>query len=69
MGEDVTVLQDEIEAYDDGTVARVRVLAQRRIGSRRVSSMPFTTAKRETIRLSSGTTTTTVHTRFTWVGY
>lgn len=27
MGEDVTVLQDEIEAYDDGTVARVRVLA------------------------------------------
>lgn len=27
MGEDVTVLRDEIEAYEDGTVARVRVLA------------------------------------------
>jgi hypothetical protein len=25
-GDDVTVLRDEIEAYDDGTVARVRVL-------------------------------------------
>jgi len=27
MGEDVTVLRDEITAYDDGTVARVRILA------------------------------------------
>jgi len=26
MDDDVTVLQDEISAYDDGTVARVRVL-------------------------------------------
>lgn len=26
MGDDVTVLEDEIVAYDDGTVARVRVL-------------------------------------------
>lgn len=27
MGDDVTVLRDDIEAYDDGTVARIRVLA------------------------------------------
>lgn len=27
MDEDVTILQDDIEAYDDGTVARVRVLS------------------------------------------
>ena len=27
MDEDVTTVRDEIEAYDDGTVARVRVLA------------------------------------------
>lgn len=27
MGNDVTVVRDDIEAYDDGTVARVRVLA------------------------------------------
>lgn len=27
MGDDVTVLRDEIEAYSDGTVARVRILA------------------------------------------
>ena len=27
MDDDVTVLRDEIDAYDDGTVARVRVLA------------------------------------------
>jgi hypothetical protein len=27
MDEDVTVLRDEIEAYDDGTVVRVRVLS------------------------------------------
>ena len=27
MDEDVTILRDEIEAYDDGTVARVRTLA------------------------------------------
>lgn len=27
MGGDVTVLEDEIVAYDDGTVARVRVLS------------------------------------------
>lgn len=27
MDEDVTVLRDEIQAYDDGTVARVRVLS------------------------------------------
>lgn len=26
MDDDVTVVRDEIEAYDDGTVARVRVL-------------------------------------------
>lgn len=26
VSDDVTVLRDEIEAYDDGTVARVRVL-------------------------------------------
>ena len=26
MGDDVTVLEDEIQAYDDGTVARIRVL-------------------------------------------
>ena len=26
MGDDVVVLEDEIQAYDDGTVARVRVL-------------------------------------------
>lgn len=26
MGEDVTVLEDEIQAYDDGTVARIRIL-------------------------------------------
>lgn len=27
MGEDVTVLRDEIQAYDDGEVVRVRVLS------------------------------------------
>jgi len=27
MGDDVTVLEDEIQAYDDGTVGKVRVLA------------------------------------------
>jgi hypothetical protein len=27
MGDDVAVLRDEIEAYSDGTVARVRILA------------------------------------------
>ncbi len=27
MGDDVSVLEDEIEAYADGTVARVRVLS------------------------------------------
>nr|WP_249361465.1 hypothetical protein [Haloterrigena sp. H1] len=27
MSDDVTVVRDEIEAYADGTVARVRVLA------------------------------------------
>jgi len=26
MGDDVEVLEDEIQAYDDGTVARIRVL-------------------------------------------
>lgn len=26
MGDDVEVLEDEILAYDDGTVARIRVL-------------------------------------------
>jgi hypothetical protein len=28
MGGDVTVVRDEVTAYDDGTVARVRVLAE-----------------------------------------
>lgn len=27
MGDDVTVVRDEIEAYADGTVARIRILA------------------------------------------
>ncbi|MDL0125610.1 DUF6516 family protein [Halobacterium salinarum] len=27
MGDDVTVLEDEIKAYADGTVARIRILA------------------------------------------
>jgi hypothetical protein len=26
MGDDVEVLEDEIQAYDDGTVARIRIL-------------------------------------------
>ena len=26
MGDDVAVLEDEIQAYDDGTVVRIRIL-------------------------------------------
>jgi hypothetical protein len=66
MDEDVTVLRDEIQAYDDGTVARVRVLSVPT--SDRFPegvNMPFTTGEQARTLQSSGTPTTTGRTKST----
>jgi len=66
MSDDVTVLEDEIEAYADNTVARIRVLDIPESDKfPKASNTPSTTAKPAATTPSFDSTTTTASTNST----